>query len=368
MPTINPVCYNGLNKPTRDAVNFGTVSLGTINKDYTTLLDNNWRAGINPSTNTVIYTDTNSRGVDTPAAAIPSIHWISGQSQANIIELISRLPERAPNNYEIFASYDEAIDWLLSTTTYMLVNTKYPEYLLDAECAVNIELGFLASYPGTGTQVYDLVSGSLSNNRFTAAGGAFTAPAAGSFVGYFRSLAGGKLTVNPLKDASGDTFDQSLVVEGVFYQDGSVAGNFLIGDGTDDITVIVNGAGNLDVKSGGFIWSWTGVSALTSTGIFHIAAYIPTGTGTTTAITVFINGTQLDSAGPSGYVLSGTGPLANATIGRINLCEGGSPTHATTTRVYGFKVYGYNDESTAMGSVAQLGPVNYAAISAVYGI
>jgi len=143
---INPVCYNGLSKPTRDSVNFGPVSLGTVKKDYTTLTNNNWRAGINPSTNTVIYTDTYSRGVDSQAAAVPSIHWISGQSQANIIELISRLPERSANNYEIFASYADAIDWLITTQgTYMLVNTKYPEYLLDAQCAVNLELGFLAS-------------------------------------------------------------------------------------------------------------------------------------------------------------------------------------------------------------------------------
>jgi hypothetical protein len=275
------------------------------------------------------------------------------------------LPERAANNYEIFASYAEAIDWLLNTQgTYMLVNTKYPEYLLDAECAVNLELGFLASYPGTGTDVYDLVSGSLTQNRFSAIGGAFTAPADGSFVGYFRSLAGGKLSVNPLKDASGNTFNQSLVVEGVFYQDGSGTGNFLIGDGTDDITVIVNGAGNLEIKSGGFTWSWTSLSAIASTGIFHIAAHIPTGIGNTNAMTLYINGTEITGSTPSG-----TAPLANATVGRIYLCESGiTPTHATTTRVYGFKVYGYNDEGDAITAVAQLGPVNYAAISAIYGI
>ena len=168
MPTINPVCYNGLTKPTRDAVNFGPVSLGTVSQDYTTLTSNDWRAGINPSTNTVIYTDTYSRGVDSQAAAVPSIHWISGQSQANIIELISRLPERAADNYEIFASYADAINWLINTQgTYMLVNTKYPEYLLDAECAVNLELGFLASYPGIDQYVYDLVSGG-SQNIFSA--------------------------------------------------------------------------------------------------------------------------------------------------------------------------------------------------------
>lgn len=365
MLTINPVCYNGLNRPTRDAVNFGPVSLGTFSKDYTTLNDNNWRAGINPSTNTVIYTDTYSRGVDTQAAAVPSIHWISGQSQANIIELISRLPERAASNYEIFPSYSEAIDWLLNTQgTYMLVNTKYPEYLLAAECAANIELGFLASYPGTGTAVYDLVSGSLTQNSFIAIDGAFSAPAAGSFVGYFSSTSNGKLSLNPFKDASGNTFNQSLVVEGVFYQDGAASGNFLIADGTDAITVIVTGSGAISIKSGSFTWSWTGIPAIATSGIFHMVAHIPTGTGNVNAMTLYINGTEITGSTPSG-----TPPLASATVSRIYLCESGvTPTHATTTRVYGFKVYGYIDEGDAIAAVAQLGPVNYAAISAIYGI
>jgi len=355
---INPVCYNGLSKPNRDSVNFGPVSLGTVKKDYTTLTNNNWRAGINPSTNTVIYTDTYSRGVDTQTAAKPSIHWISGQSQPDIIELISRLPERSANNYELFADYATAIAWLIGTGKYMLVNTHYPEYLLDTECAVNLELGFLASYPGTDSYVYDLVAGG-SQNIFRATDGAFTAPAAGSFVGYFRSVSNGSLRLGAFKNAAGGSFNESLAVEGVFYQDGTE--NYLVGTHTDSISIIAS-SGNIIMKSGGFTISWAG--ALVTTGIFHIAAHIPTGFDDPGQATLYING---HNAG--GGVLSGTGSLASSTIPDLTLCESVvSPTHATTTRVYGFKAYGYYDQATATGAVNAISNSNYAAISAIYGI
>ena len=362
---INPVCYNGLSKPNRDAVNFGPVSLGTVSQDYTTLTSNDWRAGINPSTNTVIYTDTYSRGVDSQAAAVPSIHWISGQSQANIIELISRLPERAADNYEIFASYADAINWLINTQgTYMLVNTKYPEYLLDAECAVNLELGFLASYPGIDQYVYDLVSGG-SQNIFSANGGSFSAPSDGSFVGYFRAVGGGTLSTNTLKNAAGGSFALALVVEGVFYQNGGDGvGNYLVGTQTDTISVIVTGPGNIEIKSGAFTWSWTGVGVLASTGIFHIAAHIPTGSMEPGQATLYINGSVV-----SGAVLTGTGSLANTTIPDLTLCQSiANGSYSTATRVYGFKVYGYSTQENATGALTYLPSANYAAISTIYGI
>ena len=357
---INPVCYNGSSKPNRDSVNFGPVSLGTVKKDYTTLTGNNWRAGINPSTNTVIYTDTYSRGVDPQISAVPSIHWISGQSQANILELISRLPERSANNYELFADYATAIAWLIGNGNYMLVNARYPEYLLDTECAINLELGFLASYPGTDTYVYDLISGG-SQNIFSATNGAFTAPAAGSFVGYFSSVNNGSLRLASFKNAAGSPFNESLAVEGVFYQDGAGGGNYLVGTHSDSISIIVNG-GNVIINSGAIMLSWAGV--LGTTGIFHIVAQIPTGTEDPNQATLWING--VDQGMPT---VGGSGALASRSIPNLTLCESvASPTHATPTRVYGFKAYGYNDQQSANSAINGISNSNYTAISAVYGI
>src|SRR5690606_23294472 len=77
-----------------------------------------------------------------------------------INELLSRLPERAANNYQVFADYDEAIDWLsTSEGKYALVNDNYPEYYIPGEyCLFNIETGLLASYPASGSNIYNLAN------------------------------------------------------------------------------------------------------------------------------------------------------------------------------------------------------------------
>jgi len=355
----NPVCYNGLNRPNRDAVSFGPVSLGTVRKDYTTLINNNWRAGINPGINTVIYTDTYSRGVDTQAAAVPSIHWISGQSQANITELISRLPERSANNYELFADYATAIAWLIGTYQYMLVNTKYPEYLLPPECAANIELGFLASYPGTDIAVYDLIS----NNNFGAVDGAFVAPSAGSFVGYFETGGNnGRLETPNLRNATGNNFNGSLVVEGVFYQDRDLNGHYLVGTLNDSISIIVDNL-KITVKSGNTNMEFRNLAPLQNAGIFHMVAYVPAGAEDPNDAKLWING--VDMGMPA---VSGSG-LASRSVPSLCLCESAiALTHATTTRVYGFKAYEYGNAGQAISDVPNLATANYAAISTIYGI
>lgn len=162
--TPNPVCYNGLNLP-NDAIHVGSVSLGIRPKDYRADTAQRWRSGISPSGAVVLYSNTFDLGLTTEALADPRIWWTDPASSVDdfklkINELLSRLPERAANNYQVFANYDAAIDWLhTSEGKYALVNDDYPEYYIPGEyCLFNIETGLLASYPASGLHIHTLAN------------------------------------------------------------------------------------------------------------------------------------------------------------------------------------------------------------------
>lgn len=162
--TPNPVCYNGLNIPD-GAIHVGRVSLGIDQKDYRADTAQNWRAGIHPDNAIVLYSNTFDLGLSTEAQAEPRIWWIQPDSNVadfklKINELLSRLPERAANNYQLFATYDDAMDWLHSTDgKYALINDSYPDYYIPGDfCIFNIESGFLASYVDSGLHIHSLAN------------------------------------------------------------------------------------------------------------------------------------------------------------------------------------------------------------------
>lgn len=175
--TPNPVCYNGTNLPD-NAIHAGHVSLGIVPKDYRADTAQNWRAGISPNGAVVLYSNTYDLGLTDQASAEPRIWWTNpATGNANdfrlkITELISRLPERSGDNYSVFATYDDAIDWLDSNPgKYALINDNYPEYYLPGEwCIFNIESGFFASYPATGLHIRNLANPNLTiGNDYTGA-------------------------------------------------------------------------------------------------------------------------------------------------------------------------------------------------------
>lgn len=167
--TPNPVCYNKVNLP-KDAIHVGNVSLGIKPKDYRADTNQNWRAGINPNGAVVLYSNTFDLNLSpTPMQAEPRIWWTDpaptvDDFKLKINELLSRLPERSVNGYQVFSTYDEAIDWLRTRAgVYALINDNYPEYYIPGEyCIFNIETGLHASYLASGQQIHTLANPNLS--------------------------------------------------------------------------------------------------------------------------------------------------------------------------------------------------------------
>lgn len=204
--TPNPVCYNGLNLP-NNAIHAGHVSLGIVPKDYRADSAQNWRAGISPDGAVVLYSNTYELGLTNEASAEPRIWWTYPAFNANdfrlkITELLSRLPERANLNYQVFASYDAAIDWLHNSDgKYALINDDYPEYYLPGEyCIFNIESGLLASYPASGQHIHTLANPNVSvGNQLN--------PAALSWHGFTLTNVSGELNFGKIGQEPGLAYD-----------------------------------------------------------------------------------------------------------------------------------------------------------------
>lgn len=193
--TINPVAaldkngYSG--PPDRVSVYTPTIALGIEPADYGGLFaDANatWFAGLNPGgydpgsgqqwNDIVAYNSTYQRGiVGSTAESNPTVWWMSGDAYSEngqtvpsvaitdnetwmvkALELISRFPERAANNYEImgngdtYIGYDEAVTVAINNK-YTLINCTYPtfyfgELLTSCETILNLEAGYWPSYHG----------------------------------------------------------------------------------------------------------------------------------------------------------------------------------------------------------------------------
>lgn len=177
----NPVCYNVLSVPEKAVHISGKLSLGTLPHDYRADTAQNWRIGISPNggmgptvgggpdslynSGIVVYSDTYSKGIGIEANSVPRIWWIDNSTgttvddfKAKVIEIASRLPERAANNYEIFSSYTDAVDFL-ATNNYTLIADDYPEYYYSDKCMLNLELGYWPTNNGNSTyQLFNLAN------------------------------------------------------------------------------------------------------------------------------------------------------------------------------------------------------------------
>lgn len=168
----NPVCSNEAGAPNLKSVHIPNVSLGIGTGDYHADNAVNWRAGISPGPtaprNLVVYGTTYQRGIEPIVAnSEPRIWWIASDPSGNqtnymnnAIEVISRLPERAANNYALFSTYQEAIGFMRATG-YSIINCDYPDITLGEEVGcptlLNLEAGFAPSYDCLGT-LYNLAN------------------------------------------------------------------------------------------------------------------------------------------------------------------------------------------------------------------
>jgi len=168
----NPVCSNESGSPKIKAIHIPNVSLGIGDGDYSADPVVTWKAGISPGPtaprNLVVYNTTYQRGIEPILSkSEPRIWWIASDPsdtqidyQNHAIEVISRLPERSVNDYELFATYSDAITWM-RTNRYSIVNCDYPDILLgedvNCETLINIEAGFSPSYDGLGV-LYNLAN------------------------------------------------------------------------------------------------------------------------------------------------------------------------------------------------------------------
>lgn len=239
--TPNPVCYNRLSQ-SKAAIHMGQVSLGVTPKDYRADTAQKWRAGISPSSNIVLYSDTYSRSIDTQANAVPRIWWIDGTGTYTdkITELVSRLPERSSVDYALLADYPAAIAWLKASGKYTLINCDYPEYkFADSETGcqtiANIESGYLGSYYGGGdTTTFNLANptanigfgthapAAFKVNDFNLVGGVNGGQPNGNAIGLEQgfTLLSGAIEQSTTTDAS--TYANGFVFEGIF---GGLAAN-----------------------------------------------------------------------------------------------------------------------------------------------
>lgn len=204
--TPNPVCYNGVNLP-NEAVHLGKVSLGITPKDYRADAAQNWRAGISPNGALVLYSNTFDLGLTDQDSAEPRIWWTAPAAtvadfKLKINEMLSRLPERAVNNYQVFPSYDDAMDWLHDTEgKYAIINSDYPEYYIPGEyCIFNIETGLHASYPASGLHLHTLANPNLT------VGNALNS-AALSWHGFTITNAAGDLNIGAIGQETGLLYD-----------------------------------------------------------------------------------------------------------------------------------------------------------------
>lgn len=233
--TPNPVCYNRLSQ-SKAAIHMGQVSLGVTPKDYRADTAQKWRAGISPSSNIVLYSDTYSRGIDTQADAVPRIWWIDGTGTYTdkITELVSRLPERSSVDYALLADYVEAIAWLKASGKYTLINCDYPEYMLaDAmtgcQTVANIESGYLGSYYGGGDTVTFNLANPTTNvgfgthapaafkvNDFNLVGGAIGEQPNGNGIGLEQGFAMNGGAIEQATATAANIYANGFVFEGIF--------------------------------------------------------------------------------------------------------------------------------------------------------
>lgn len=387
--TPNPVCYNGVNLPTK-AVHLGKVSIGINPKDYRADTAQRWRSGISPSGAIVAYSDTYSLGIQpTQALSEPRIWWIQpsspnvGDRETAIIELLSRLPERAANNYQLFPTYNDAINWLLALNgKYSLLNDNYPEYSIPADsCLFNVDANFLPSFMG------DSVIRNLSNPNLTS-GSSLNAYAL-SYKGFTLSNFDALISAGGIGDGTGISLgatghaasidnvvrnaftDNYMIFEGVFEIDYNANGTVfcMIDPGTGNEVFRLDWDANVSSFNAHYPMNGTVVEFEPTTPSWsqkiHLVVHVPaTDSGSANArenSKVFVNGVSFNAttiSGTSGFVWSSS---ASIQLGNNKLLNSGiSKIHMARLNVVNY--------SSSLSAATEIASTNWGIIQPLYNI
>jgi hypothetical protein len=146
----NPVTYNSGSNPT-GALKFGTVSMSVgTSLDITGY---NWRNGFENNNIWVIYSDTYSQGQSTQANSLPTIWGTPVFTEQGFIDMVNVLPARAGQS--AFTTFADAMNWVVGQGVYFVSNQNYPQTTVDG-LVLMMDAGFTASFPGVGTNWYDI--------------------------------------------------------------------------------------------------------------------------------------------------------------------------------------------------------------------
>jgi hypothetical protein len=170
--------------PSYSSVALGLAYPGSVASDFPNFSGGyggtEWRNGIdigataNGSNNTnvvyAIYSDETSQGYS-PSPNV-AVGWgITGSTTTDILNTINRLPGMSPVTKH--TTYDQAITWLIGQNKYLPVNRDYPgiSYNTATPLVAAYDPSFMASYPFTGTAIYDLsgytgTTGSLQSSTY----------------------------------------------------------------------------------------------------------------------------------------------------------------------------------------------------------
>lgn len=138
----------------------------------------NWRNGIeiggtaNGSSNQAIYysiySDTYTQGATSSANSLPAVWGVTaGQTTTDILNLVNKLPAMYPITKH--TTYAQATEWLI-TRGYFLANRNYPAIMynhLTSPMILAFDPSFSASYPLTGSSLYELTGNSATGGSLT---------------------------------------------------------------------------------------------------------------------------------------------------------------------------------------------------------
>lgn len=139
----------------------GTFKQGNIAysvSDAYTTTGKSWIGGFDANYRTIIITDSFTQGFTNEGSAYPLGYasTVSGVTPTTLYRVANGLPARQGQTQ--FTSDSEALSWLVGQGKYMIVNGYY-ETVVSSGCTFYTDSGFLASYPGNGTTMYDVIGG-----------------------------------------------------------------------------------------------------------------------------------------------------------------------------------------------------------------
>lgn len=152
----NPITFNN-SSPIPNTIQKGNIAIGIGDDFYEANYSGyKWWTGVDNPNGFIIYSDTYVQGFTSLGEARPTAWVTTGTTEAELLQTINRLQEMYGQPKH--STLSDAIVWLKGTGKYILVNRIYPSIVTNG-LVMNLDSGFLDSYPLVGNTWYD-----FSNN------------------------------------------------------------------------------------------------------------------------------------------------------------------------------------------------------------